>query len=212
MMSERDDYDVFLDTWEPGAILNYATLPPNLNDPVARQRLLDDSTGAADLIRTVYAPGMKVIEDPERALRGYDFFERHHAKWSAHFRDRVESTGVDADKLDAFIKNFATRWVDGRRRRQDSPQMMGIKASIREHDRVYHAQYAGRFVLSPVEDSVAPTFTPTEMAAIFEANASLLEALILDYMDHLGSDGPTSINETLCAPGCPHGQPRRGED
>jgi len=150
MMSERDDYDVFLDTWEPGAILNYATLPPNLNDPVARQRLLDDSTGAADLIRTVYAPGMKVIEDPERALRGYDFFERHHAKWSAHFRDRVESTGVDADKLDAFIKNFATRWVDGRRRRQDSPQMMGIKASIRDHDRVYHAQYAGRFVLRPV--------------------------------------------------------------
>jgi hypothetical protein len=49
---ERDDYDVFLDTWEPGPILNYATLPQNLNDPMARLRLLDDSTGAAHLCRS----------------------------------------------------------------------------------------------------------------------------------------------------------------
>jgi hypothetical protein len=105
------------------------------------------------------------------------------------------SAGVDADKLDSFIRSFPTHWVDGRRRRQDSPQMMGVKAAIRDHDRVYHARYAGKFVLSPVDDAVAPTFTPDEMAAIFEANANLLDALIPDYLDHLGNNGPTSINE-----------------
>ena len=49
MTAERDDYDVFLDSWEPGPLLEHATLAPNINDPLARQRPLEDSTGAADL-------------------------------------------------------------------------------------------------------------------------------------------------------------------
>jgi hypothetical protein len=195
MKSGRDDYDVFLDSWEPGAILTYATLSPNLNDPVARQRMLDDSTGRADLPRSAYTPGIKLIAPPERALRGWEFFEAHHFEWSTHFRDRVENADIDADKLDLFIQSFSTLWVDGRSRRQDTPEMMGIKAAIREHDRAYHLRHAGRFVLAPVDDDIAPTFTPTEMAAIFEANASLLDVLIPDYLDHLGNNGPTSINE-----------------
>jgi hypothetical protein len=51
--SERDDYDVFLDTWEPGPILNYATLPPNLNDPMARLRHQERAVLPDDLGRQI---------------------------------------------------------------------------------------------------------------------------------------------------------------
>lgn len=58
---ERDPYDVFLDTWEPGERLLHATLPQNLGDPFARQRLLEDSSGAAPLERTAFADGPKIM-------------------------------------------------------------------------------------------------------------------------------------------------------
>jgi hypothetical protein len=188
--SERDDFDVFLDTWEPGPILNYATLPPNLNDPMVRLRLLDDSTGVADLTRTANASGMKVIGDEEGVLRGYEFFKTHQPKWSAHFRDQVESAGVDADKLDSFIRSFSTHWLDGRRRRQDSPLMMGIKAAIRDHDRVYHAQNAGRFVLSPVNDAKA------KAAGVYKGRKPSVDVLQVRALKQEGI-GPSAIAKTL---------------
>jgi hypothetical protein len=153
------------------------------------------ASGTADLVRTAYAPGIKVIDDEETALRRLKFFEERHAKWSADFRDLVQSNGVDRHKLDDFIRNFAELWVDGKSRRQDSTEMMSVKASIRDHDRAYHAQHAGCFVLNHAEESVAPKFTPEEMGAIFEANANLLDALMPDYFHHVDGEGPTSINE-----------------
>ena len=195
MTSERDDYDVFLDSWVPSAILRYATLPINLNDPVVRQHLVDDSTAEGDLVRTAYAPGHKAIAVLERALRAYEFFETHHAEWSAHFRDRVESAGVDAERLQAFTRYFRTLWIDGLNRRQGSGEMLSIKASIRDHDHFYHGMDTGQFVLENLKDGIPSMFTPAEMAAIFEANAGLMDAFIPDYLDHLGNAGPGSINE-----------------
>ena len=194
MSSEHDEYDVFLDNWEPSEILEHATLASNLHDPFALARLLEDSTGAANLTRIAFVGGTKMMTDVEEQLRKYKFFEAHHASWSEHFRDQVISKGVDAANFDQFVHCFATDWVDGQRRRQDSLEMMAIKASIRDHDRQYHGKHAGRFVLSPVADNVTPLFAPWEMAVIFEENSGLLESLIPDYLDELEGDRGGSIN------------------
>jgi hypothetical protein len=194
-MSDKDSYDVFLDTWEPSGRLKHAALPSNLNDPLSRSRLFEDSTGVADLERKSFTEGFKVMESDEEAVRGYEFFVTRHAVWSAHFCDHLLSQGMDKAKIDAFVSSFAKLWVDGRSRRQDSREMMAIKAAIRDHDRSYHPRHAGAFVINGVDDRVLAVFTPIEMAMVFRANANLLEALLPEYMAHLGSSGPQSINE-----------------
>ncbi len=128
-------------------------------------------------------------------LRGIEFFKTKQTEWSDHFCDHAKCKGVAEEKLHRFIQHFSTLWVDGKSRRQDSTEMMSIKASIRCHDRAYHARHAGKFVLNHIEDSIPPTFTPPEMKAIFEANAGLIETFMSEYLDHLGNDGPTSIND-----------------
>jgi hypothetical protein len=194
MNSERDDYDIFLDDWVPSELLEHATLPSNLNDPLAQERLLADSTGAADLTRASFVVGPKVMCEREEQLRKYEFFKRHQKSWSVDFRDRVLSEGVDEKKFDLFVYQFATQWVDGKSRRQDSPEMMAIKASIQHHDKEYHAKYAGRFVLNPVGSDVVPLFAAWEMEVIFTANESLLETYIPNYIAELGDDFNGSIN------------------
>ncbi|WP_150117619.1 hypothetical protein [Microvirga vignae] len=100
------------------------------------------------------------------------------------------------DKFNAFVTSFATLWIDGRTRRQDSGEMRAIKkASIRDFDQLCHPAHAGRFVINPVDNGVPPLFTPTEMAAIFEANNGLIEALLPDYIDHLGDEGTGSLDD-----------------
>jgi hypothetical protein len=195
MTAERDDYDVFLDSWEPGPLLKHAILAPNINDPLALRRLLEDSTGEAGHARTGFAPGLKVMDDQEKRLRGYAFLENRQPIWSAHFRDHVLNAGVDRKKLDLFITGFATFWIDGRSRRQDSPEMIAIKASIRDYDRLCHPEHANLYVLNPVDDNVAALFSPQEMAAVLAANQALLEAFIPDYLNHLGDGGTDSIND-----------------
>jgi hypothetical protein len=192
---ERDDYDIFLDTWQPSERLLLSTLPHNLSDPFTRQRLLADSTGAALAERAAFAPGPKVMDGDEFAARASDFFEDHQSKWSEEFRDYVLDKGVPPAKLETYLVSFATSWVDGRKRRQDSPEMLAIKASIREFDRLVHPKQFGRFVINGVDEGIAPLFTPEEMAAIFQANNGLLEAFLPDYLDHLGDEGPGSLGE-----------------
>jgi hypothetical protein len=50
-------------------------------------------------------------------------------------------------------------------------------------------------VVNAVDDSVPPLLAPTEMAAIFEANNGLIEAFLPDYVDHLGDEGPGSLDD-----------------
>ncbi|MCS3479357.1 hypothetical protein M2212_006203 [Bradyrhizobium elkanii] len=193
-MSEPNEYDLFLQTWEPGARLVHASLPQNLSDPFSRKRLLDDSTGSAPVARTPFAQGQKVMASEETIARAYEFFRERHVRWSAEFRDYVLARNVPEEKLDAFVTSFATLWIDGRKRRQDSPEMLAIKASIRDFDRLCRPDHAGRFVINPIDGAV-PLFTPTEMAAIFEANNGLIDAFLPDYVDHLGDDGPGSLDD-----------------
>lgn len=194
-MRENDEYDLFLQTWKPGERLLHACLPQNLNDPFSRKRLFEDCTGRAPVPRVPFAPGQKVMASEEVIVRSYDFFIDHQAQWSAEFRDYVLGRNVPEDKFDLFVTGFAKLWIDGRKRRQDSANMQAIKASIRDFDRLCNPHHAGRFVINAVNDAVEPLFTPTEMAAIFEANNGLIDALLPDYIDYLGDDGPGSLDD-----------------
>lgn len=191
---ERDEYDVFLDTWKPSELLEHATLASNLHDPLVQSRLLEDSTGAATVTRTTFVAGTKSMTDVEEQARKYKFFEQRQPEWSEEFRSRLLSEDLESAKVDHFIHCFAELWVDGRRRRQSSPEMMAVKASVRDHDHLYHSEYAGRFVLTPVSDDVAPLFSAEEMAAVFKVNAKLLEAFIPDYLCDVEGERSGSIN------------------
>lgn len=195
LSSERDDYDVFLESWELGEGLRHASLSQNLFDPFIRKRLLDDSSCNGQVARTTYAPGQKIMDADELIVRAYDFFQQRHERWASEFRDYVLSRGVPEEKLNTFVTGFAQLWVDGKKRRQDSPEMLAIKASIRDFDRLCYPTYADRFVIEPVDDSVPPLLTPQEMAAIFEANGGLIDALVPDYIDYLGDEGPGSLSD-----------------
>lgn len=192
---ERDPYDVFLDTWEPGERLRHATLSQNLGDRFVRQRLLEDSSGAAPLERTAFAVGPKVMTGNELATRDPDFFVDRQKEWSAGFRDYVLNEGVPSSKLDTYIVGFAEAWVDGRKRRQDSAEMLAIKASIRAFDLLCNTSKVDRFVINRLDEGIAPLFTAEEMAVIFQANYGLLAAHLPDYLDHLGDEGPSSLDE-----------------
>lgn len=194
-MGERDEYDIFLDTWEPGERLRLATLPHNLNDPFTRRRFLEDSSGVAPVERAAFAAGPKTMDGNEVTVRDLDFFVDRQKKWSAEFKDYVLAKGVPSAKLDRYLFSFADSWVDGRARRQDSPEMLAIKASIRDFDLLCYPSQAGRYVINAVDQSISPLFTPTEMAAIFQANSGLLEAFLPDYLDHLGDEGAGSLDE-----------------
>lgn len=194
-MDEPDEYDLFLETWEPGARLAHATLSQNLNDPYARKQLFDDSTGSAPVARTLFSQGQKIMASEELIARAYDFFQARQAEWAANFRDYALHREVPEEKLNTFVTSFAQLWIDGRKRRQDLVEMRAIKASIRDFDRLFSPTQAGRFVINAVDDSVPPLFTPTEMAAIFAANDGLVDAFLPDYIDHLGDEGPSSLDE-----------------
>jgi len=179
----RDEYDVFLDTWEPSRQLRHATLETNLNDPVMRDRLLKGDDDPDAVVRTVWASGTKVMDSDESYARQAEFFLAKQPLWSAEFRDLAISTGVPAAAFDQIANAFRSDWVDGRARRQKTDVMMGLKASIRDLDRIDHPRGAGRYVLTPVPDGVAALLSPAQTRAFFEANSNLLHARIPEYMD-----------------------------
>lgn len=173
----------------------HASRPQNQNDPLIRKRLIDDSTGNAGVERTAFAQGPKVMAPEELVARAYDFFQANHTKWAAEFRDYVLNKDVPEHKFDTFHNSFTEIWVDGRKRRQHSAEMLAIKASMRVFDRCYRSDSARHFVINQDSDDVPSLFTPTEMAVIYEANSGLIEAYLPDYIDHLGDEGPGSLGD-----------------
>ena len=190
-MSAEDDYETFLETWEPSERLRHASLPQHLDDPVVVRELLADE-GDGKVERTPYAAGMKLITSEEGRDRRYDFFVDRQPKWADQFEDYVLSKGVPRAKLVTFVDRMARIWVDGRAR-QESKEMLAIKASIQALDEALHRNAAGRFVLNAVPRGAKPLFTVDEMQVIFDANSGLIVALLPDYVDALGADGPGSV-------------------
>ena len=201
-----DEYSVFLESWEPRERLEYACLAHNQSDPVVQHRLLIDSGAGDPLERATYEPGYKVMSRSELDARHYAFFEDHQDEWSGHLRDYLEERGIPTFKIDIYVSSFANLWVDGRRRRQDSPQMMAIKASIRDHDREFHPKTAGQYVINSIDPSIDPLFTLDEMATVFEANRGLIDAFMPNYVDALrnasiSSPSDLSVRRGVYMPG-----------
>lgn len=73
--------------------------------------------------------------------------------------------------------------------------MLAIKASIRAFDLLCNPSQVDRFVINGLDESIAPLFTAAEMAVVFQANYGLLAAHLPDYLDHLGDEGPGSLDE-----------------
>ncbi|MBV1887004.1 MAG: hypothetical protein KUG61_07975 [Parvibaculaceae bacterium] len=194
-MAGFDEFESFLETWEPSERLKHATLSQNINDPYAVKRLFDDCNGSAAVERTKFASGTKIMVNDELAARAFDFFKEKHAGWSDQFKDYVLSKEVPLHKYNVFVKSFASLWVDGRKRRQNSPEMQAIKVSIRDLDCHRYPNHAGKWVVNSVDNSVTPLFTIEEMGVIFDANNGLIEALLPDYIDCLGKDGPEALSE-----------------
>lgn len=194
MLDKRDEYDVFLETWEPSQMLIHASLPQNLEDPYSLDRLLTDTNGEADLTRTPFELDTKLMSAREAAARAIHYFDDHQQEWAEGMRDYATSRGVPEKKFDDYARCFATHWIDGMSRRQKSPEMLAIRASVRDFDRSFHCLVAGKYVLKPVLDTVEPLFTPTEMEIIFDANSGLIEAYLSKYVDYLGGTGPSTIS------------------
>jgi len=195
MDEEKDDYDVFLENWASSPLLNHATLDSNLFDPLVQLRLQSDTTAAGEVPRATNILGTKKsITEQERDVRRFEFFEQSRSSESEEFRERLLGAGIDTSKVDAFIKAMAQDWVDGRKRRQHSPTMERIKASIQQHDRALHANQAGKFVINHVPDYIDPIFDEFEMKSIFRINEDMIERYMADYLEEFPLDQGSSIN------------------
>lgn len=193
-MDDHDEYEIFLENWEPSGLLRHATRPQNLSDPLIRKRLADDSSGQAGVERTLRARGYKAMTREEIAVRAYDFFQSRQNEWAAHFKDHVLNAGVAEKKFDVFTTCFAQFWTDGKKKRQDSTEIQSIKASIRNFDLIHHAKDVDRFVVNSVDISVSSLLSAEEMRAIFDANYGLIDAFMPEYIDAMGHDGPGSLD------------------
>ena len=135
------------------------------------------------------------MEEDEIRARAYGFFEAKHDTWVAAFRDYLLSKEFPEEKLDIYNTSFAVHWVDGRRRRQNSGEMLAIKASIRDYDRHVYPSLGNQYVINPVDPAAQPLFTLDEMAIIFEANSGLIDAFLPDYVDYLDGEGPSTVSD-----------------
>lgn len=190
----RDELDLFLDTWEPSELSHYVALDSNLYDPVAEARLMADQSAVGRVQRTPFVLGTKLMTEHEEQLRKFSYFKTNQESWSEDFRTRLIDNGLDEEKVDAFIRSFATIWIDGSNRRQSSPEMLAIKASIRDHDRFFDSAHAGKYVLTTIAEDVEPLFSPIEMRAIFQVNCDLIEVYIQHYIAELYGERDGSIN------------------
>lgn len=186
-MYDDDDYEVWLESYEPGPLAKNAMLPHNISDPVAQMRMLNDFTGKASLERSTYSLGQKHIDNDEKELRHFGYFQENQESWAAHFEDYLLCRGVPKDKIHLFQTTFAGHWLDGARRRQNSQEILAIKASIRDLDQIRRPNLEDKWVINKVNDSAKALFTPDEMEAVFEANSGLIDAFLPDYVENFSA-------------------------
>lgn len=190
---ERDEYDVYLNSWVPSPQLEHATLDTYVGDPLMQHRLLHNYDPNA-VTRDAWFSGPKTMEVNEEATRRVEYFAEMQPKWSAHFRDLVLANGVPSDKFDLIEAAFREDWVDGFARRQNTHTMMGIKASIRDLDRHQYPSGAGKYVLKQIPDTVEALLAPEQTQALFDANSNLIQQRMADYLDLFGDPNSSGLN------------------
>lgn len=196
---EDQSYGEFLETFDPNdyPILMHASSEPYVHDDFAHARLIQQAQSDGALLeRTQNRPGKKTMTLEEARLRCLDFFTEHQLGCSQELRERLLEEGISDQQVDVYMRAFAYLWVDGRKRRLDSPEMQSIMASVAEHDRVRHPDQAGVYVANAPRQGIVPLFTPSQMVRLFDANSSMLEVALHDYFQLLDNDRGQSINRT----------------
>jgi hypothetical protein len=206
--SGQDEYDIFLDNWQPSQLSDFVSLESNLFDPLAQQELLNDITADGTVQRTLKVNGTRNnMSAEETDIRKLDFFEEQQPLWSDEFRTRLIDEGLQATAVDRYIKTFNCIWTHSKSR-QTHPDVLAIKAAISCHDRFYTPHTAGAFVKSAVPASTAALFHPQEMAIVFSVNMKMIEVAMADYLNALYGPNEGSINSVyvrrgVCMPGKP---------
>lgn len=187
------EYGEFLDTWEPTDLLKHTIQNANLFDPVAQAQLLADVTGHGTIPRQIKGRGYNKISDEEALLRQLSFFEGNQKKWSIDFNQRLLDEGVREARLATFIDAMTNIWTDGKKRQEDIV-MQRLKTGIYLHDRLFHANTAGKYVINGVDGSLDPLFDPIEVETLFRVNENMLELHLAEYIQSLHGDRDGSIN------------------
>ncbi|MGO4502178.1 hypothetical protein [Dyella sp. 2YAF14] len=192
-MSHADPYEVFLQTWRPSELLKFATLDSNVQDVYFKSQVLADMSGSSKVTGATNPDGPKFITPEEQEARHFHFFRDGQQAWSDEFVERLIDSGIGRDRVEQFFHLLANVWVDGKGRRQNESGMLAIKSAIQAHDRRYHRDYAGKFVINKVKN-VLPMFEPHEMRAIFRTNENMLANMAHAYLTDLQGDREGSIN------------------
>lgn len=180
---------------ENGQTIELATLEKYLHDSAFTNRFITAAANGDDRIaRTRWYPKEKVIDLTEYSDSGYKFFSHKQKEYATEFQERL-AEAIDPDKAQKFVSAFREIWIDGKRDRQNSPEMMSIKASIRDHDRLY-CRNKHTFVnrANAVPDSVVALFTPEEMHSVFEITSRLADTCVEDYLQSRSDWEFTSLN------------------
>lgn len=180
---------------EDSEVVELATLTKYIFDPAFTNRFISAAAnGEEQIARIGYYPNEKTIDLAEFADGGYKFFNDNHSKYASELEERLVEV-VDADKVQKYLSAFRKFWIDGRQMRQDSPEIMEIKASIRDHDRHY---YGNRHTFvnkaNSIPQSVNALFSPDEMYHIFEIISRLADKCVEDYLQSRSDWEFTSLN------------------
>lgn len=177
------------------AVVELAVLEKYLHDPAFINRFIDAAAnGDSEIARTSYYPKEKRIAPEEFCDGGYQFFNDKQEIYALEFYERLNKE-IEPSKVEQFLSAFGKLWVDGSTDRHSSKEMMGIKASIRDHDRHYYPKkHVFMNSKNSVPDSVAALFTPEEMHIVFNITSQLADTCIEDYLESRVDSDSNSIN------------------
>lgn len=202
--TEDPSYDEFLETFDPNdyPALVHAISEPYVHDDLAFSRLIKHASEGEKLLeREAYRQGKKKMTFEEAGLRRLDFFIAHQEAYSRDLRERLLEGGISGQQIDSYMSAFAEFWIDGRKRRLDSPEMQSVMTSVVEHDRARHQPQASACVANTPRQDIAPLFTPSQMARVFDANSNMLENVLYRYFQLLDDNRTQSINRTYARRG-----------
>lgn len=176
-------------------VVELAALEKYLHDPAFIERFVDAAANEKGVIgRTAYYTDEKKVSPEEFAASGYQFFYDHQGEYADEWESRLKAE-IEGGKVEKFIAAFGKLWVDGFKARHASPEMMSIKASIRDHDRYY---YPRRHVFvnkaNAILESVVALFEPEEMRSVFDITTRLADMCIEDYLESRADKDSSSVN------------------
>lgn len=176
---------------EASQVLRLAILDKYIHDPTFTARFIDSAASEAHYIpRAPRGQGKKRLDEAEFRLGAFEHFHKCHDEASKELFERL-SKEIDEDKVLFFFDSMRKLWTDGKARQTD-PDMLRIKASIRDHDAAIRAPHV--FVRERVSSEIEPLFSPPEMAVVFQETSLVANRCMEDYLQSRSDWLEASIN------------------